>query len=133
MEIVITTPSETETPRYSPKYLAVKSYYLELEIRGVVSLQGLQAGLLIALYEFGHGIYPSAVNSIGNCARYGRILGINWASKLNSKKFFAWVDVEERNRVWWAIYMLDRFVLHSVLTLSHASDKGIDIFAGLQE
>jgi hypothetical protein len=92
----------------TPAYLAAKSFYLDLEIQGFVSLQILQAGLLIALFEFGHAIFPSAAVSIEACVRYGCALGINWGAKFPPKRPFSWVDGDEQNRVWWAVFILDR-------------------------
>ncbi|KAL2063565.1 hypothetical protein VTL71DRAFT_5370 [Oculimacula yallundae] len=105
MKLSMWTPHE-EDPR-TPEYLAAKTFYLDLEIHGIVSVQVLQALILIALYEAGHAIFPSAAVSKEACVRYGQALGINWESKSPRKKPFAWVDREEENRVWWAVFMLE--------------------------
>ena len=71
----------------------------------------LQAAVLIAVYEVGHAIYPAAYLTIGACARYGTMLGID---KLgldlmgDSLGPLSWIEVEERRRVWWAVVLLDR-------------------------
>ncbi|OQE46162.1 hypothetical protein PENCOP_c001G01587 [Penicillium coprophilum] len=70
----------------------------------------LQAGVLVALCELGHGIYPGAFLSIGTCARYAYALGINVSRTVPSRRVLTLVEVEERRRVWWAIVILDRFV-----------------------
>jgi hypothetical protein len=101
--------AENNDPR-TPTYLVAKSFYLDLEIQGFVSFQILQAAILIALFEFGHAIYPSAAVSIEACVRYGCVLGINWDAKFPAKRPFSWVNVGEQNRVWWAIVILDRYV-----------------------
>lgn len=111
MDLITWIPSDDDRNPRTPTYMAAKSFCLYLEIAGIVSIQVLQAEILIALFEFGHAIYPSAVVSIEACARYGRALGINWNAHCTTKLPFAWVDVEEQNRVWWAIVMLDRSVL----------------------
>ena len=36
----------------------------------------LQALILVALYEYGHGIYPAAWMTVGQCVRYADFLGI---------------------------------------------------------
>ncbi|KAL2698184.1 hypothetical protein AAEP93_010894 [Penicillium crustosum] len=74
------------------------------------SILVLQAGVLIALYELGHGIYPAAFLSIGACARYAHALGINVSRTAPNRRVLTLVEVEERRRVWWAIVILDRFV-----------------------
>jgi len=91
-------------------YIAAKRFFLELELVGVVSIQVLQAGILLALYEIGHAIYPSAFVSVAMCARYTQGLGIDWKSKAHKREAFSWVEAEERNRVRWAVVLLDRLV-----------------------
>jgi hypothetical protein len=111
MDIICWIP-ENNDPRTSA-YLAAKSFYLDLEIQGFVSFQILQAAILIALFEFGHSIYPSAAVSIEACVRYGCALGINWDAKFPAKRPFSWVDGDEQNRVWWAVIILDRYASQS--------------------
>jgi len=54
MDLICWLPgSQIQDPR-TPTYLAAKRYYLDLEISGVLSIQGLQAGIFIALFELGH-------------------------------------------------------------------------------
>ncbi|CZR55031.1 uncharacterized protein PAC_04917 [Phialocephala subalpina] len=106
MEIITWTPAGQD-PRTSA-YRAAKHFFLDLEIAGLRTLQVLQAGILIALYEFGHALYPSAAVSIEACVRFGYDLGIDWNPSHPVKKPFSWIDAEEQNRVWWAIVMLDR-------------------------
>ena len=110
MDLITWIPSERDCNPRGSTYTAAKSFYLDLEIAGIVSIQVLQAGILIALFEFGHALYPSAAVSVEACAKYGYALGINWNTISPSKPPFSWVDLEEQNRVWWAIVMLDRSV-----------------------
>nr|UIK22900.1 transcriptional regulator [Trichoderma rhododendri] len=106
---LITTfpPAGSRSPR-TALYHATKHFYLEVE--DSFSLLVLQAGLLVALYELGHGIYPAAYLSIGTCARYAHALGINVSRTVPTARVLTLVEVEERRRVWWAIIILDRFV-----------------------
>ncbi|KAI9045456.1 fungal specific transcription factor domain-containing protein [Aspergillus affinis] len=108
---LITTipPAESQSPR-SALYSTVKHFQLEVEASGALSIQVLQAGVLISLYELGHGIYPAAFLTIGACARYAYALGISVSRTVYTKKVLALVEAEERRRVWWAIVILDRFV-----------------------
>jgi hypothetical protein len=107
MELICWVP-EDNNPR-TPAYVALKSFYLDLEVQGLVSLQVLQAGILISLFELGHAIFPSAAVSVDACVRYGCALGINWNAKFPAKRPFSWVDLDEQNRVWWAVVILDRY------------------------
>jgi hypothetical protein len=107
MDLMLWAPG-AQDPR-SSAYLAAKHLYLDLELQGVVSIQALQAHVLLATYEYGHAIFPSANVSVEACVRYGELLGINWEAE-QVKKPFDWVDVEEQNRLWWSIVLLDRYV-----------------------
>ena len=96
-------------------YLAAKRYQLDLETSGVLSIQALQAGILIATFELGHAIYPSAFLSVAACARHGTALGLDWDSNCTWNKPLCWVDVEEQNRVWWAVVLLDRYAFRLII------------------
>ena len=104
-------PESPRNPRTS-LYHTTKHFHLEVEGSSNLSVLVLQAGILLALYELGHAIYPACYLTIGACARYAYALGINVSSKtLNIRKVLTLVEVEERRRVWWAIIILDRFVV----------------------
>lgn len=91
-----------------------------METSGNLSLRILQAGILIALYETGHAIYPAAYLSVGACVRYGIALGID---KLvlepdgahDGLRIYTQTEVEEQRRVWWALLLLDRSVCQLAL------------------
>lgn len=106
---LITTfpPAGSRSPR-TALYNSTKHFYLKVE--EFSSILVLQAGVLVALYELGHGIYPAAFLSIGACARYAHALGINVSRTVPTRRVLTLVEVEERRRVWWAIVILDRFV-----------------------
>lgn len=108
---LITTlpPTSPRNPRTS-LYHSVKLFYLEIEGSCIFSASTLQAGVLLSLYELGHGIYPAAFLSIGACARYAYALGINGGTSTNIKRVLTSVEKEERKRIWWAIVILDRLV-----------------------
>ncbi|KAE9364060.1 hypothetical protein N431DRAFT_550683, partial [Stipitochalara longipes BDJ] len=101
-------PSPSAAQPQTDIYLCAKQYFVELEVAGIFSLQVLQSGLLIALYELGHGIYPSAYLSISTCVAYAFAMDLHSGatSKMTSK--LNWVEREERSRVWWAIIILER-------------------------
>lgn len=110
MDLISWLPDpEAHDPRTST-YLTAKKYYLDLEISGVISIQTLQSGILIAIFELGHAIYPSAFLSVASCARHGSALGIGWRTASSGEGSPSWIDMEERNRSWWAIVLLDRII-----------------------
>lgn len=99
-------------------YLAAKRLLVDAESAGLLTLQLLQAILLVSIYEIGHGIYPAAYITIGTCARYGTALGIDKQKLSDSgNPSLTEVEQEERRRVWWAIVILDRFEIFTSMTL----------------
>lgn len=64
------------SPDQTHLYLASKRFLALLEAAGTVSILYLQAMILIALYEYGHAIYPAAWMSVGSCVRYAAMLGL---------------------------------------------------------
>ncbi|KAL4964255.1 uncharacterized protein BDV14DRAFT_78055 [Aspergillus stella-maris] len=111
MRLIVKTP--VQDPRIGD-YDRVKRFHQRVEGSGALSVLVLQANIFIALYELGHGLYPTAYMTIGACARYMYALGINGTSSrnvnMNPPRPMSLVDVEERRRTWWAVVILDRFV-----------------------
>jgi hypothetical protein len=114
MKLILWVPSASHSDSGSDaqtgEYLAGKQYLSELEGAGVFTVPMLQGRVLIALYEFGHGIYPAAYMSIGNCAAQAFALGLGSEREVEGVRRLTWVEHEERRRVWWAIVILERFV-----------------------
>lgn len=61
----------------NPLYLTAKGFLVTLEASGVVSLVYLQAMVLIAIFEYGHSIYPAAWMTVGACVRFAELLGLS--------------------------------------------------------
>jgi hypothetical protein len=59
--------------------------YLKVEASRMMSIQVLQAGLLLSLYKSGHAIYPSDL-LIGACVRYAYAFSINKDAKKKQSK-----------------------------------------------
>lgn len=96
LKLITTLPPTNPRNPQTPLYQAIKHYCLEVETSNVPSLPILQAEILIALYEMGHGIYPAAYLTIGACARYAYALGINCNKRLNVRRVLTMVEMEER-------------------------------------
>jgi hypothetical protein len=100
-----------ETPR-TTFYALTKEFYSSVESSGVGSIRLLQAGSLIALYEIGHAIYPEAYLSVGHCGRLGQAIGLHDTAGIPQLALQpdSWDEMEERRRVWWGVFILDRKV-----------------------
>ncbi|KAJ5811850.1 hypothetical protein N7474_008151 [Penicillium riverlandense] len=88
-------------------YTLTKRFQLMVEDSGCLSIHVVQAGILRAVYEMGHAIYPAAFLTIAACARYGVALRIDQEQKLQDGEG-DWLEREEANRVWWGILIIDR-------------------------
>jgi Fungal specific transcription factor domain len=107
MRLIVMLPGEAPMSR-APEYLAAKRFYVDLELSGGFTPQILQAGILIALYEYGHAIYPAAYLTIGSLARYGISSGIDGTDPSQMTSPSDWIEAEERKRTWLAVLILDR-------------------------
>lgn len=89
-------------------YTAIKHHLVELEQAGFLAISVLQAMILVAFYEIGHGIYPAAYMTIGHCARYALALNLDKDIFVWSPGSSDWMAMEENHRVWWAVVILER-------------------------
>lgn len=113
MKLVSEVPPEGGRPASSALYSLAKEQYHRVESDCLISLQLVQSAILIAVYEIGHGIYPAGYLSIGHAARLGIMIGLH--DRKNAAQLFKGPETlsqcEEELRVWWAIIILDRYVL----------------------
>ncbi|QYT03038.1 Zn(2)-C6 fungal-type domain-containing protein [Trichoderma simmonsii] len=109
MKLITSAPSESSrNGTRTALYLAAKQGFLNLEMAGVLSVECLEAGLLISLYEINHAIYPSAFLSVGACTRYGQAMGFGGLNNLKLRPPYNRSELEESRRLWWAVVLLDR-------------------------
>ena len=107
MKLLLHIPQRGSLPEDLPLYRTVKVVSLQLEIAGLQSLTVIQGGILIAVYELGHGIYPAAYTTVAQCARKAISLGVH---NREAPQFLQpWPEWEEEIRVWWFVVMLDRY------------------------
>jgi hypothetical protein len=115
MRLILEVPGTSSSVLEDALYIKVKELTASLDIAGVFSLLKLQANLIIAIYEMGHGIFPTAYISMGSCVTQAMALGIhdrNAPQILEQPR--TWVEWEERQRVWWLIVILDRYLPRNV-------------------
>jgi hypothetical protein len=106
IKLVAMAPREDD-PR-TPAYCHIKAALLQAELEGVLTFRMLQTLVLVATYEVGHAIYPSAYLTVGYCARYGIALGIDKVIDSSYGATFNLAESEDERRTWWAVILLDR-------------------------
>ncbi|PVH75496.1 hypothetical protein DL98DRAFT_498244 [Cadophora sp. DSE1049] len=93
-------------------YRTAKGLCFRLENSCAMSFHLLQSVVLIAVYELGHGIFPSAQLTITHAARLGIIMGLH--DRKHASQLFKDPDTynmrEEERRAWWAIVILERYM-----------------------
>ncbi|KAL7919735.1 fungal-specific transcription factor domain-containing protein [Trichoderma austrokoningii] len=111
MQLIQHVPGSSPDAVRDPLYVCTKEFAASLDIAGIYTLLKLQAQLLIAVYEMGHGIFPAAYVSTGYCVTQAMTLGIhNREAPQILEPPRTWIDWEERQRIWWFIVILERYV-----------------------
>jgi hypothetical protein len=92
-------------------YIATKSLFSKVQtatsVQDQLSLSLVQAGILIAVYEYARGMVDSAYLSIGTCARMGYAARIHERTRLPGKG----TRSKEECNTWWAILIYERYSL----------------------
>jgi hypothetical protein len=110
MKLVNDRPTAGVHDHRTRLYAVAKNFFLAVESSGSASIRLLQAGILLCIYETGHAIYPQAYISIGHIGRLGQAIGLHDTDGVPQLALEpgSWDEMEERRRVWWAVYVLDR-------------------------
>ncbi|KAI3395728.1 hypothetical protein diail_951 [Diaporthe ilicicola] len=131
MKLITTAPTpDVRSAADSHLYTACKRFLAQLESAGTLSILYLQAMILVALYEFGHSVYPAAWMTSGSCVRYAAMLGLPSYQESCTilGQCTTWTEAEERRRVWWATKILDRAIsLGSKKRLAGGPDQATDV------
>jgi Fungal specific transcription factor domain/Fungal Zn(2)-Cys(6) binuclear cluster domain len=91
-------------------YHTTKGLHYLLLSTGRVSMEVVQSGLLIALYENTQGLHDASYSSVGACARMGYTLGFDRTLSPDTDMLSRLpAVVEHERRVWWAIVILERY------------------------
>lgn len=126
MKLLISRPQDNYECSQFPVYLSAKRFLTTMEAAGMIHINVLQAGLLLAWYEYGQAIYPAAWMTSGWCVRYATLLGIDKgdeaaslleklvgsplivSASLLTRLQQTWSEQEERRRTWWGVLVLDK-------------------------
>jgi hypothetical protein len=104
-----------QTSMQNSIYFTTKSLLDPILSSGKGSIEVVQASLLVALYEHGHGMLEAAQVTLAQCGRLGMKVLARKRRMVSSN-----LQDTEEGRLWWSIFILDRCVysqpLHRVMT-----------------
>lgn len=109
MLLIIRTPNENASSMDDGLYLSIKTAFILVQSKVPPSISLLQAELLIALYEYSHGLPQQAYMSIGSCLQMTRFFG--WHIKSfwsEERQQFLPADLKLNSILWWAVVYVDR-------------------------
>jgi hypothetical protein len=92
-------------------YLAAKNLHGIIQTSGGPSLELIQAGLLIALFEHNSAIPNVAYQTLVNCAKMSSFLGLDIARHNLSPGQNVTAMEEEKKRTYWGIVSLERVIM----------------------
>ncbi|CEL06529.1 hypothetical protein ASPCAL09703 [Aspergillus calidoustus] len=123
MLLVLETRRQDSMGKESQLYSLCRYLFSFLQMSRSPSLEFVQAGLLLAVYELGSGQSQAASLTIGTCARVGYLLRLNVDDPHHTDP--SWVRSEEQRRVWLGVYILDRLIhqVESTPSTPHAAEE----------
>lgn len=96
-------------------YIATKSLFGQVQtasfMQGQPSVSLIQAGILIAIYDYARGMANSAYLSISICARMGYAAGIHEQTRPPGRGALS----KEEGNTWWGILIWERYSLQGIL------------------
>ena len=105
-------PKREDPSEIDRLYLTSKSLFSFISSCRAPTVEHIQSGLLIGLYEHCQALHEAAYLSIGVCARIGYLLGYDKSLSYNPKGEQGGDDmIHNQRRVWWCIIILERFCL----------------------
>ncbi|KAM0255740.1 hypothetical protein ACHAQJ_005494 [Trichoderma viride] len=102
--------SEAQTAD-DPLYKMLKSNYWRMSTNMKVSIELVQAGLLLACYEHCSGMIDAAYLTLGMCARLGQWMDLDKKKDSGDpihQETDAWFQNCEKINLWWGIVIRDR-------------------------
>jgi hypothetical protein len=109
MLLIIRTPNNSGAPMDDGLYLSVKTAFTLVHSKVPNSTSLLQAQLLIALYEYSHGLPQQAYMSMGTCLQMTRSFGWHLRSFWSEERQQLLPgDLKLDSILWWALVYLDR-------------------------
>jgi hypothetical protein len=95
----------------SPIYLGARRVLGLLRASMDPCIELVQCGILLGLYEFGHGEYQRAYVSIGDANSFAQILKLGPGSYVcPDEKYPVSAELEEQRNVYWGLFIVDRLI-----------------------
>ena len=113
IHLISQTYQPTPVQRYDLEqlYHTTKGLYSIAMSTGISSIELIQAGILLALYEHTQALHSATYQTLGACARMGYMLGLHESLSQNTPlDAEANSAAEKRRQVWWGIIILERYV-----------------------
>jgi hypothetical protein len=109
MLLTIRMPNENGASMDDGLYLSVKTAFTLVQSKIPLSLSLLQAQLLIALYEYSHGLPQQAYISVGSCVQMTRSFGWHIRSFWSEERQQLLArELKLDSILWWAVVYVDR-------------------------
>jgi hypothetical protein len=105
--LLLQSPQHAKMNMASVLYFRTKGLISILKAREPYSVQLLQARILIAYYELGHGLIPAAARTVSACAQAARVMKLSPKPEQSTDA----VSAEERRRTWPELYNMDKYPL----------------------
>lgn len=125
---LIVTPCQKHPPadsiKDSPWYRACKHYFGQHIAFGETSLDLIQAGMLIALFEHTQAIGDRALLTLGVCARVAYALELDTFVSEQVRRGEGEMSVEDEEAVhtWWGLILLDRWLSSSLILKEYTNN-----------
>jgi hypothetical protein len=110
LSICLSIHLPTSDVAQEPLYQIIKAEYWRAYASVEASIEMVQAGLLLAFYEYASGMTEAAYHTIGTCARMGYWMELHKREfpSTYSNVTDAWLESAERYNIWCAIFIRDR-------------------------
>ncbi|THY40227.1 hypothetical protein D6C97_10161, partial [Aureobasidium pullulans] len=110
IHLILCIPPQVEkSPSRSVEYMEVKRLLALAECQGPLTIDFVQCGLIVALYEMNHGAFDESYMSLGKCTWAGIVLRLNQLQEReHASQDSLYVMSEEKRRTWWTIIILER-------------------------
>ena len=111
MKLATRIPIDGQQNEFARLHMLARGFLEMLEVQNLISVEVLQAALLIAIYELGHSLYPTAYLTVGHAVSLLNMLGLHPVERAPQmlQPCSTVTEIEERKRVRWSVLILERY------------------------